>query len=179
MEDRKHLTAEEVDRLIRAAGSTGRHRDRDALMILMGYRHGFRCSELVGLRRDQVDLKRGILHVRRLKSGSPSTHPLSRREVVGLKKMMKESTRGPLFVSERGGALTRSSFEKMIERAGKLAGFEMKIHPHMLRHGCGYELANRGIDTRAIQDYLGHRNIQHTVHYTKLASNRFDGFFED
>ena len=178
-ETRKHLSADEVERLIRAAGSQGRHRERDALMILMGFRHGFRVSGLVALRRDQIDLKQGILHVRRLKGGSPSTHPLSRRELGALKKLMKKLTRGPLFVSERCGQMCRSTFEKMIGRAGERAGFEMPIHPHMLRHACGYELANQGRDTRAIQDYLGHRNIQHTVLYTKLASNRFDGFFED
>lgn len=177
---RKHLSADEVERLIKAAGSVGRHGPRDALMILMGFIHGFRVTELVTLRRDQVDLKRGVLHVARLKGGMPSTHPLTRREKVALKKLMKSVTRGPLFVSERGGPLTRSAFAKLIERAGERAGLaDLKVHAHMLRHACGYELANQGRDTRTIQDYLGHRNIQHTVEYTKLASGRFDGFFED
>ena len=176
---RKHISADEVERLIRAARSVGRHGERDGLMILMGFIHGFRVSELVELRCDQVDLKRGMLQVARRKKGSPSTHPLIRRELVPLRKILKAGGWGPVFVSELGGAMTRSTFAKIIERAGKLAGFGFKIHPHHLRHACGYDLANRGKDTRSIQDYLGHRNIQHTVTYTKLAPGRFRGFFED
>jgi type 1 fimbriae regulatory protein FimB/type 1 fimbriae regulatory protein FimE len=75
--------------------------------------------------------------------------------------------------------MTDSAIRKLVARAGEAAGIEMPVHPHMLRHACGYTLANRGTDTRAIQAYLGHRNIQHTVRYTELAADRFNGFWED
>jgi type 1 fimbriae regulatory protein FimB/type 1 fimbriae regulatory protein FimE len=82
-------------------------------------------------------------------------------------------------VSERGGPLTENAVGKLVARAGEAAGLELEVHPHMLRHACGYYLANKGTDTRAIQAYLGHRNIQHTVRYTELAADRFNGLWSD
>jgi site-specific recombinase XerD len=70
-------------------------------------------------------------------------------------------------------------FQAMVERAAKVADFDMKIHPHMLRHSCGYKLANDGVDTRTIQSYLGHKSTQHTVRYTELAPTRFRSLFRD
>src|SRR5262245_18109664 len=84
-----------------------------------------------------------------------------------------------VFVSERGAPFANRGFQAMVERAGKAAGFAMKIHPHMLRHACGYKLANDGVDTRTIQGYLGHRSIQHTVRYTELSPTRFKSLFRD
>jgi site-specific recombinase XerD len=74
-----------------------------------------------------------------------------------------------VFVSERGAPMARKSFHALIQRLGERAGMPFAIHPHMLRHGCGYELANKGHDTRALQAWLGHQNIQHTVRYTELV----------
>jgi site-specific recombinase XerD len=84
--------------------------------------------------------------------------------------------RAPL---ERGSPFTVAGFQKLIARAGEAAGFEFQIHPHMLRHSCGYKLANDGIDTRTLQAYLGHRSIQHTVRYTELSPDRFKRFWRD
>jgi hypothetical protein len=84
-----------------------------------------------------------------------------------------------VFVSERGDPFSNRGFQATVERAGKAAGFGMKIHPHMLRHACGYKLANDGVDTRTIQAYLGHKSIQHTVRYTELAPTRFKSLFRD
>jgi integrase len=177
---RKHLTGSEVELLRRTAARLGRNGPRDALMILMAFRHGLRCSEAVGLRWDQVDFSRGVLYVARKKNSKPSTHPLTRGELAALRKLPGYSDRrGPIFTSERKGPLSERSFHHMVAKAGKEAGMSFDVHPHMFRHACGYELANQGRDTRAIQDYLGHANIQHTVRYTELASGRFDGFFED
>ena len=67
----------------------------------------------------------------------------------------------------------------MISRLGQRAGMAFPIHPHMLRHGCGYALANAGHDTPAIQAWMGHKNIQHTVRYTELAPDRFKDFWRD
>ena len=177
---REYLTSDEVDVLQRAAASAGRHGHRDATLILIAYRHGLRVSELVALRWDQLDLKAGALHVNRLKNGSPSVHPLRGPELRALRRLIRDYPATPyVFVSERGGPMTDSNVRKMVARAGTLAGVPLPVHPHMLRHATGYKLANDGQDTRAIQQYLGHRNITHTVRYTELAPDRFKGFWKD
>lgn len=177
---REHLTESEVARLQRAAGRLGRHRHRDATLIMLGYRHGLRAGELVELQWSQVDFEQGVLHVRRSKRGAPSTHPLGRTELAALRRLANgQNPSGPVFTTERLGPLTVSGIAKIVARAGKLAGLGLAVHPHMLRHSCGYYLASHGQDTRAIQAYLGHRNIQHTVRYTELAPGRFRGFWHD
>lgn len=177
---REYLTPAEVEQLATAAARLGRHGHRDALMIRMAFRHGFRNTELVNLRRDQVDLDSGQLHVRRAKGGMPSTHPIAGWETRALRKLFKDDPAGPhVFATERGGPLTESGVRKVVARAGVAAGIAFPVHPHMLRHATGFKLANGGLDTRAIQHYLGHRNIQHTVRYTELAGDRFKDFWGD
>ena len=177
---REHLTPAEIDRLIAAAQRLGRHGQRDATMILLVYRHGLRVSELVGLRREQIDLRQGLLHVRRRKNGLSSTHPLRGPELRALNKALREQPENAyVFVSERGAPMTAATLRKLVARAGDAAKLGMPIHPHMLRHSTGFKLANDGQDTRAIQLYLGHRNIQHTVLYTQLAADRFNDFWKD
>lgn len=177
---REHLLPDEVDRLIAAAGRLGRHRHRDATLILLAYRHALRVSELVALRWDQVDLKQGLLHINRQKNGVPSTHPLRGPELRALRRLQREYPETPyLFVTERKGPLTTATVRKLLARAGEAAELGFPVHPHMLRHACGYKLANDGQDTRAIQHYMGHRNIQHTVRYTELAPDRFKNFWDD
>ncbi len=165
---------------MKAANNVGRHGFRDKTLILIAYRHGLRVSELVALRWEQVDLTQGLLHVVRRKSGVDSTHPIRGPEIRALKRLQREYEQSPyVFVTERGGPLTTSAVRKIISRSGKTAGLDFPVHPHMLRHGCGYKLANEGHDTRAIQHYLGHSNITHTVRYTELAADRFNGFWRD
>lgn len=177
---REYLTEAEVSRLMKAARETGRHGHRDATLILLAYRHALRVSELVSLRWDQVDLAQGHLHVVRAKNGSPSTHPLRGPEIRALRRLQREYGGSPyLFCSERRGPLTASTVRKLITRAGKVAGLGFPVHPHMLRHACGFKLANDGHDTRAIQHYMGHRNIQHTCLYTELAADRFNNLWRD
>ncbi len=177
---REYLAPSEVDRLREAAARRGRHGTRDAAMILLAYRHGLRVSELIALRWDQVDLKQGLLHVRRRKNGSPSTHPLRGPEIRALRKLAREYPETPyVFVTERKGPLTDSGVRKIVARAGEVAGLGFPVHPHMLRHSTGFKLANDGQDTRAIQHYLGHKNIQHTVRYTELSNDRFKEFWDD
>ena len=180
LRSREYLTSEEVDQLITAAKSLGRHGHRDMTMILLMFRHGLRVSELVTLRWDMIDMKQGILHVSRLKNGVSSTHPLHGPELRALRKLKRDYPDTPyVFVSERKGPLTASNVRKIVSRAGYKANLGMPIHPHMLRHSTGFKLANDGHDTRAIQLYLGHKNIQHTVRYTELAVGRFKNFWHD
>jgi site-specific recombinase XerD len=176
---REHLTGNEVERLMETA-KANRWGHRDATMILIAFRHGLRAAELCDLRWDQIDLKTATLHVRRVKSGTPSTHPLTGIELRALRRLQRE-TQGTVFVfvSERGTPFTTAGFARMLERAAAAAGIEIKVHPHMLRHACGFALANRGHDTRSLQAYLGHKNIQHTVRYTELAPDRFKEFWKD
>src|SRR5678815_5901678 len=178
---REHLTPSEVQRLLKAAGKRGRYGQRDATMILLAYRHGLRVSEVVALRWDQVDLKAGLLYVRRLKNGTPSTRPLQGDELRALRQLRRDWPDGGgfIFVSERGGPVSASGVRKMIARTGEEAGFAFPVHPHQLRHACGFALANAGHDTRALQHWLGHKNIAHTVRYTELSPSRFKTFWRD
>ena len=167
--------------MMRAAKKVGRHGHRDATLILMLFRHGFRVAEAIDLRCDQVRLedRNKTIYVTRVKNGTPATHPLDRREVNALRELKKQypdSSR--VFVTERGTPLSQSVVRHIVKRAGKLAKIPFPVHPHQLRHACGYHLANRPTDTRTIQAYLGHRNIQHTTRYTELASDRFNGLFD-
>ena len=177
---REYLTDAEVTRLTVAAGNN-RHSHRDATMILVAYRHGFRVSELVTLRWDAIDFAHGRLHVNRAKSGSSAVHPLSGRELRALRRLKREQEPASPFVftSERGAPFSPAGFRKLVARLGVVAKFDFPVHPHMLRHACGFQLANKGIDTRSLQAYLGHKNIQHTVRYTELAPTRFKDFWPD
>jgi len=175
---REHLTEAEVERLMDAA-KENRWGHRNATMLLVAYRHALRPAELVDLRWDQIEFASGALHVRRVKRGTPSTHPILGDELRALRRLQREQQpKSPfVFTSERGAPFTTAGFARMVERAGKEAKFRFKAHPHMLRHACGFALANKGHDTRALQAYLGHRNIQHTVRYTELTATRFKDFW--
>jgi site-specific recombinase XerD len=102
-------------------------------------------------------------------------------ELRALRRLEREQEpRSPfIFTSERGAPFGTEGFSRMLQRAAKAAGLPIKVHPHMLRHACGYKLANDGVDTRTVQAYLGHRDIRHTVRYTDLAPGRFRNFWSD
>jgi type 1 fimbriae regulatory protein FimB/type 1 fimbriae regulatory protein FimE len=177
---REHLLPQEVEAMLKAARNAGRHGHRDATLILIAYRHGLRVSELVALRWDQVDFNGGTIYINRLKQGVSSVHPLRGPELRSLRQSQRDYPDSPyLFVSERGAAMVADTARGIIERAGQRAGIPFPVHPHMLRHACGFYLASKGHDTRAIQAYLGHKNIQHTVRYTELAPGRFKDFWLD
>ena len=177
--NREHLTPSEVEQLIEAA-KTNRYGHRDATMLLVAFRHGLRASELCGLEWSQVDFDSATLYVRRVKNGKPATHPIRGDEMRALRKLQREAPKSPfVFVSERGTPFSPDGFNWLVKRAGQKAGLPFQAHAHMLRHSAGYKLAGDGHDMRAIQDYLGHKQIQHTVRYTELAPGRFRDFWKD
>ena len=178
---REHLLPEEVVAVGNAIKKAeGRHAHRDATLILLMYRHGLRVAEVAALKWEQIDFSSGTIHVRRVKKGTPSTQPIYSDEIRALRKLQRDYPVSPyVFQSSRKGPLAKDTIAGIIERSGELAQLPFPIHPHMLRHGTGYHLANRGTDTRTIQSYLGHNNIQHTVRYTDLAPGRFQGLWEE
>jgi type 1 fimbriae regulatory protein FimB/type 1 fimbriae regulatory protein FimE len=178
---REYLTLDEVEQLRRAAAKLGRYGRRDAAMILIAFRHGLRVSELVGLRWDQVDLAKRTIFVRRSKGSKSNLQDLARIEVNALKALAKASggRSTHVFANERGGTLTPRAFYKIFQRAGEAAELALRVHPHMLRHACGFHLINEGHSTRRVQDHLGHRNIAHTEHYTDLAPGRLGKLWDD
>jgi integrase len=177
---REHLTETEIEKLIEAA-KTNRHGHRDATMILVAYRHGFRASEICELRWDDIDFNAARLNVSRKKNGQPTTHQVNGVELRALRRLQKEQEpkSAYIFVNERGAPFDRAGFNWLVKRAGKRSGLSFQVHAHMLRHSAGYTLANAGKDTRSIQAYLGHRDIRHTVRYTELSPTRFKNFFPD
>jgi integrase len=177
--DKKNfLTEGEMKRFLDAA-RRGRHGVRDHAMMLMTYRHGMRVSELIDVRIKDLDLDTGRIFVRR-KKGSLSTHqPSEGDEMRALRAWLRErgeSKTTYLFVGERG-PLTRQAVNYLVKEIGARAKLPCGVHPHMLRHSTGFYLANKGYDTRLVQDYLGHKNISHTVKYTRTAAARFEGLW--
>ena len=175
---REYLTPAEVEKLTKEARK-GRYGHRDATLILIAYRHGLRAIEVCDLEWSQVEFGRSAsLHVRRVKNGKPSVHPLRGDEVRALSELRRQFPDSAfVFTTERCGPFTPDAVNRLIKRIAERAGFDFQVHAHMLRHACGYALANAGHDTRAIQDWLGHRSIQHTVKYTELAPIRFRNFW--
>ena len=171
---RRYLTEREIERLMDRARKHGRYGHRDATMILVAYRHGLRASEVCDLQWQQIELSEGRLHVHRVKNGIPSVHPIRGDEMRALRKLRSTYS----FPSAAG-----QSVPSVSTGSSSASGRPPRCHspstPHMLRHACGFKLANDGHDTRALQHYLGHKNIQHTVKYTDMAPNRFKNFWRD
>jgi integrase len=171
------LSESEVALLLDAAKS-GRYGARDHLLLLTMFRHGLRVSEAIAIRRDEVDLDRARLWVRRLKGGLSVEQPIAGDELRAFRRYLasREDALPWLFLSERGQPFTRQSVNYLIATAAARARLA-SVHPHTLRHSCGFALANKGYDLRLIQDYLGHRDPRHTVHYTRTAGRRFEGLW--
>ena len=176
------LTEAEVENFLKA-GRKGRHNVRNFAMLLLAFRHGLRVSELISMRMADVDLDTGRLFVRRVKGSLSTSQPLEGDEIRALRAWLRERINAPccnsplVFVSERG-PMTRQAFNYICAKIGKRAKLSINVHPHILRHSCGFALANKGCDTRLVQDYLGHRNITHTQIYTRTAAVRFEGLWD-
>ena len=172
---RDHLTTVEIKRLFKAIKKS-RNPERDYILALMMYRHGLRRAEASTLRWSDIDLEGATIYIRRMKGSRSGRHPLQGDEIRALRKIKCDSHY--VFLSERGSPLSPRRLSELIQEAGRRAGFEFRTNSHLLRHSCGYYLANKGFDTRLIQDYLGHSNIQNTVRYTRLNSKRFIGLWQ-
>ncbi|MHC0025518.1 tyrosine-type DNA invertase [Enterobacter vonholyi] len=184
MTRRRFLTRGEVGLLLHAALS-GRHGIRNHALIFMAFRHGFRISELLSIKLCDIDLISKQIYVRRLKNGFSTIHPFDEKEFSIIQQWLEVRKTYScalhsdfLFLSDRHACLSRKQAWAIIKACGLRAGMSVVTHPHMLRHACGYTLANEGADTRLIQDYLGHKNIRHTVHYTKGNPERFSCFLQ-
>ena len=180
---RDYLTQREIDKLMDAARSGSRYGHRDSTMILIAYRHGLRASELCDLQWSQVDFNAGTLRVRRRKQGSPGTHPLQGDEIRALKRMQRERF---VFLTERDGPMTPKAFHALFARIGQRAELPFGGRFVFLTERDGpmtpkafYLLASKGHDTRSLQAYLGHKNIQNTVRYTEMAPDHFRDFWKD
>lgn len=182
--DRKrYLTKDEIKTLISHCEGT-EYPFRNKCLIVLAFRHGFRASELCNLSWQDIDFKNKTVYVSRSKNGLSTTHPLKDDEIKALNDWVKERKEkfssfesDFVFLSKRNEPFTRTAFNQLMETLGKRAGFPFKPFPHMLRHACGYDLANRGFDVRIIQDYLGHRSMNQVVLYTKVNHNRFKDLF--
>ena len=167
------------------ASSSRRHAVRDRCLVRLCFIHGFRVSELCGLLLSDIDMEGHSIYIRRLKSGLSTIHPLAETEIMLLVEWLEErkhwrNADSPfLFLSQKGGRLSRGHVHQLFKNLGQSAALAIAVHPHMLRHACGYALADLGADTRLIQDYLGHRNINNTVIYTAANHKRFRNVWEN
>ena len=143
----------------------------------MMYRHGLRVSEAIALRREHVNMNEAKLWVQRHKFLDPSNRSTATNCARSSGTLRTRRPLPWLFISERGQPLTRQAVNYLIPQAGERAGLP-DLHPHMLRHSCGFYLANSGQDLRLIQDYLGHRDVRHSVRYTRVAGRRFEGLWK-
>lgn len=177
--DRNFITTEELEQLIKATAKT-RYPLRNKAIIQTMFWHGLRVSELCKFKLSDLDTTTGRLFVKRLKSSLPTTHPIRPEVLRTLKRYLnnRDSSLRTLFINERGDQFDRSSINYLLKMLSKKADFSFFVNPHMLRHGCGYALANMGHDTRLIQDFLGHKNIQHTVIYTRTSAKRFEEIWD-
>jgi type 1 fimbriae regulatory protein FimE len=180
LRSREYLLDREIDSIITAAKKS-KNGLRDSTLILLMYRHGLRMSEATNLKWSDVDLVTGTIHINRKKNGVSGRHPLTRIELVALGKMYR--TKSPysqyVFLSRHKLPLSDSTVQNIFKKLGVLAGIEFPVHPHMLRHSCGYKLANDGVDTRTIAEFLGHTSMNNTYRYTAISPNRFNQLWKD
>lgn len=175
---KRHLTPLEVERIRKSIRTGSRYADRDELMVIMTFNHGYRVSELVNLKWQHIDLKTGQISIKRLKQGIDTLHPISdKRELMLLNRLYREQSKptgGFIFKTERGTAVSSNGFQKMFAKFSEQA-LSVKWNVHALRHGCGTALIEKGHDLRTVQVYLGHRNVQNTTVYLHESTKQFEG----
>ena len=177
---REYLRPDEVEVLLKAA-KRNRQGHRNHTLLLMMWRHGLRIGEAAHMEWSDIDFRDARIHVRRLKGSRSGEHPLNGDELRALRRLQREQQLDRsrfVWLSERLTPMSTDAIEKMISRLGKRVLQDLRPHPHMLRHSCGYALAQKGIDTRRIQEWLGHRDIRHTSHYTALSGEALRGIWD-
>jgi integrase len=173
---REYLTVREVNSILRAAKVYGRYIVRNYALVLLIFRHGLRVSEACDLRWDAISFLDEEIFITRKKGSDSGVHPLPLDEIEALQQLKGLNVGSNyVFIGERGEKLTSAAVQRLLTRLGEVAELNIKIHPHQLRHACGYYLVNEGHSTRFIQEFLGHRDIRHTEKYTKVNSKRFSG----
>lgn len=182
---RRYITKHEWERVFKQLPDVPDYY-RDCCMLFMTYIHGLRVSELTGLRMADIDIASKTLYIARLKNGFSTIHPLLDSEIKLIEKWLSVRNKKAinagcpwLFTSNKGGRMSRQWIYSLVRKYGEMANLPLVLHPHTLRHACGYSLADQGMDTRLIQDYLGHRNIRHTVHYTASNPKRFNRIWQN
>jgi site-specific recombinase XerD len=150
----------------------------------MLYRHGLRESELCRLELNNINLDESKIFIKRLKGGQDFLHPIRGDDLRLIRRYLRDRSKSKgsylpwFFISEQRNSFCRDSINKLVSLCARKAKFDKRITPHMLRHGCGYALINKGTDVRIVQDYLGHRDIGNTVIYTKLNTKAFNGLWD-
>jgi integrase len=174
-EKSKDFLSDAEIKILLAASKKTRYPKRNYLLLLMIYRHGLRVSEAIAIKKSDVNIKESRIWVNRLKSGLSVKQPISGDELRAIKRYLnsRDDNLPWLFVNERGLPLTRQAINYIVNVVASSANLE-NVHPHTLRHSCGFYLANKGYDLRLIQDYLGHRDPKHTAYYTRVVSKRFE-----
>lgn len=174
---KRHLNSDEINRICKSIRKKSRNSDRDELMVLMAFHHGFRVSELTNVKWQHIDLNAGQIGVKRMKNGIDTLHPISdKRELMILRRIYRDQskpTAGFIFRNERGNAVSVNGFQKMFGKFSELA-IGVKWNSHSLRHACGTALIDKGHDLRTVQIYLGHKNIQNTTVYLHESSKQFE-----
>jgi site-specific recombinase XerD len=174
--DRKYLLKSEMSALLASASRDRPWGKRNHLLILMSYNHGLRATEALNLKWSDIDYDHQTVWIRRIKGSVSGLHPLVNNEFKLLLEWRQSYSVGSPFVfcKTNGDKLTYAGMYYLVVNAGLRAVPVVNCHPHMLRHSCGFKLANAGVDTRRIQKWLGHEQIGNTVVYTDLAPSAFD-----
>lgn len=182
---RKYITKEEFDILLNSRVKTKRESGKRVLryrtILSLLYYHGLRKKELCDLKWENVNLSCNPpnIFIERAKNGRSGTHPLVSDERTLLESLKKMSVKDEYVIENpMGGKLSRESIDKFFQTINEKEILPFHLHPHMLRHGCGYYLANKDVSLRRIQDYLGHTNLSSTVIYTTLSSKKFVGLWD-
>lgn len=173
------ITEQELEKMLKAA-SNRRHKERDKAIMMVMYWHGMRVTELVNIKLSHLDLTAARLTAKRIKNSRSTEHPIRGDVMRSIKRWTNLRGLGGLpwlFVNERGTQMTRQAIWYIIKTTAEKARIE-GVHPHSFRHGCGYNMANRGTDLRVMQDYLGHKDPKHTVLYTRIAPRQFENLWD-
>jgi integrase len=176
---REHLLPDEVERLLKATRKN-RNPIRDYTLILLLFRRAMRVTEAIRLRWADVDLRAERIFIKRLKNGVDSTQPLSGIELRYLKQLRRKNpTSSWVFLSERGGPMSRRTAHAIVAKAGLGAKIGFPVHPHQLRHALGYYMSEKKVPTRSLAAYMGHKNLNNTAKYAALSSNHFNDWWDD